>query len=143
MPMLKFRNHQQGLNHYHWRVLRTNYYGNKTSDKLIHEFACKKRRCISIIIVWVSNVVRKLRTFSHFWVYDRTNVLIFALHINPFHLMLQSVSFRVMKTSIIGKPCDIGFYWKDGGPRKIVPQGPEKPHLALPTPDKICAFKIS
>jgi len=42
-----------------------------------------------------------------------------------------SVSFRVMNTSIMGTPCDVGLYWKDGGLRKIVPQGPWKPHLAL------------
>jgi len=41
------------------------------------------------------------------------------------------VLFRVMNTSIMGTPCGIGLYWKDGGPRKIVPQGPWKPHLAL------------
>jgi len=76
-------------------------------------------------------MVEKLMTFSHSWVYDRTNVFIFALHIYPFHLMLQSVLFRVMNTSIMGAPCDIGFYWKDGRPQTIVPQGPWKPHLAL------------
>jgi len=38
--------------------------------------------------------------------------------------MLQSVLFRVMNTSSMGTPCDIGLYWKDGGPQKIVPQGP-------------------
>jgi len=51
--------------------------------------------------------------------------------------MLQSVLFRVMNTSIVGTSCDIGFYscyiglWKDGGPRKIVPQDPSKPYPAL------------
>ena len=25
---------------------------------------------------------------------------------------------------VMATPCDIGFYWKDGGPRPIVPQGP-------------------
>ena len=49
---------------------------------------------------------------------------IFALHINPFHLMLQSVLFRMMNKSIMWTPRDIGFYWKDGGPRTIMPQGP-------------------
>jgi len=38
--------------------------------------------------------------------------------------MLQSVLFRVMDTTILGTPCDIGFYGKDGSPRKIVRQGP-------------------
>jgi len=37
--------------------------------------------------------------------------------------MLQSVLFRVMNSSVMGMPSDIGFYWKDGGPQKIVPQG--------------------
>ena len=51
--------------------------------------------------------------------------------------MLQSVLFRVMNTSIIGTSRDIGFYscdiglWKDGGPRKIVPQDPSKPYTAV------------
>jgi len=53
-----------------------------------------------------------------------TNVFIFALHIYPFHLMLQSVLFRVVNTNIVGTPCDIGFYWKDESHRKIVPQSP-------------------
>jgi len=59
-----------------------------------------------------------------------TNVFIFVLHIYPCHLMLQSVLFHVMNTSIVGSPCDIGFCWKDGGRRTTVPQGPLKPHLA-------------
>jgi len=69
-------------------------------------------------------MVGKLRTFSHSWVYDKTNVFIFALHIYPFQLMLQSVLFRVVNTSIMGTPCHIGYCWKYGGPRTIVPQGP-------------------
>ena len=61
--------------------------------------------------------------FLSLW-YSMTNVFIFPLHIYLFHLMLQSVLFRVMDTSIVGTPCDIGFYWKDESHRKIVPQGP-------------------
>jgi len=38
--------------------------------------------------------------------------------------MLQSVLFRVMNTSIMGTPCYIGFYCKNGGPPKNVLQGP-------------------
>jgi len=33
--------------------------------------------------------------------------------------MLQNVLFREMNTSILGTPCDIGFYWKDGGLEKL------------------------
>jgi len=33
--------------------------------------------------------------------------------------MLQSVLFRVMETSIVGTPCDISFYWKDGALEKL------------------------
>jgi len=29
-----------------------------------------------------------------------------------------------MNKSIMRTPRDISFYWKDGGPRTIVPQGP-------------------
>jgi len=89
----------------------------------MHERACKKARKVLLqfeCLTWWE----KLRTFSHSWVYDRTNFFVFALHIYPFHLMLQSVSLRVMNTSITGTPCDIGLYWKDGCPREIVPQGP-------------------
>jgi len=60
----------------------------------------------------MSNIWEKLRTFPYSWVYDGTNVSVFALHIYPFHLMLQSVLFRVAKTSIMGTSCTIGFYWK-------------------------------
>jgi len=42
--------------------------------------------------------------------YDRINVFTSALHIYPFHLMLQSVLFRVMNTSIMGTPCVTDFY---------------------------------
>jgi len=66
-------------------------------------------------------MVGKMRTFSYSWIYDRTNV--FALRIYPFHLMLQCALFRVMNMIITGTPCDIGFHWKYGDPRKIVPQG--------------------
>jgi len=52
----------------------------------------------------------QLRPFWHSRVYDRTNVLIFALRIYPFHLMLQSMLFRVMNTSIMGTPWDIVFF---------------------------------
>jgi len=38
--------------------------------------------------------------------------------------MLQSVLFRMMNKSIMWTPRDIGFYWKDGGLRTIMPQGP-------------------
>jgi len=55
-------------------------------------------------------MVGNTETFWHSWVYDRTNVFTFALHIYPFHLMLQSVLFRVMNTSIMGTPWDIGVY---------------------------------
>jgi len=48
--------------------------------------------------------------FFAFLSYERANVFISPLHIYPFHLMLQSVLFRVMDTSIMGIPCDIGFY---------------------------------
>jgi len=72
----------------------------------------------------------KLRTFSHSWVYDRTNVFILALPIHSFHLKCQSVLFRMMNTSIMGTPCVISFNWNDGAlkncvsghPRKIVPK---------------------
>ena len=59
-----------------------------------------------------------------FMIEQTFSVFVFALNIYPFHLMLQSVLFRVMNTSIMGTPCDIGLYWKDGGPRKIVSRGP-------------------
>ena len=61
----------------------------------------------------------QLRTLSYSWVYDSTNILILALPIYHFHLMLQSVLFRVMETSIVGTPCDISFYWKDGALEKL------------------------
>jgi len=38
------------------------------------------------------------------------SVFVFALRIYTFHLMLQSVLFRVMNTSSMGTPCDIGLY---------------------------------
>jgi len=50
-------------------------------------------------------MVGKTENVFIFLSYDRTNV--FVLHIHPFHLMLQSVLFRVMNTSIMGTPCDI------------------------------------
>jgi len=68
--------------------------------------------------------------------------------------MLQSVLFHVMNTSIMGTPCDIVFYWKDEGPKTIVPQGPLKPLLALfylrsrrsmPTPwlkKPLCRYRV-
>jgi len=48
-----------------------------------------------------------------------TNAFVFALHIYTFRLMLQSVLFRVMNTSIMGIPYDIGFYSKDGTLEKL------------------------
>jgi len=33
--------------------------------------------------------------------------------------MLHSTLFRVMNTSIMGTPCDIGFNWKDGALEKL------------------------
>ena len=67
----------------------------------------------------------KLRTFSYCWIYDSKNVFVFALHIYPFHLMLQNVSFRVMKTSIVKTPRDISFYWKDGALEKLCLRAPK------------------
>jgi len=97
--------------------------------QLIHEFSCKKAREVlsyfNCLTWW-----EKLITFSYSRVNDST--IVYALHIYLFHLMLQSVLFRVMNTSIMGTPRDIRFYWKDRDLRKIVPQGPWKPHLALP-----------
>jgi len=65
-------------------------------------------------------MVGKTENVSHSWVYDRTNVFVFALHIYPFHLM-----FRVMNTSIMGTPCDISFYWKDGALEKLCLRSPK------------------
>jgi len=76
----------------------------------------------------VSNNGGKNRTFSHSWFYDRAKVFIFALHIYTFHLMLQKVLIRVMNTSIVGTPCNIGFYWKDGIFKKLCLRAP-KSHI--------------
>jgi len=38
--------------------------------------------------------------------------------------MLKNVLFRGMNVSMMGISCDLGFCRKDGGHRKIVPQGP-------------------
>ena len=45
--------------------------------------------------------------------------------------MLQSALFCVMGTIFTGTLRDIVFYWKNGEPRTIVPQGSLAPHLAL------------
>jgi len=68
-------------------------------------------------------MVGKLRTFSYSWVYERTNVLVFALHIYPFHSMLQILLFRVMNTSIMGPLFGTWFLLKLWGPSKNCASG--------------------
>ena len=106
--LTRHRGKEQGTKH-----TRENYNGKKTLTSWYMNFLVKKHTkylySFECLTWW-----KKLRTVWYSWVYDMTNVFVLALHINPFHLMLQSMLFRVMNTSIMGTPCDIAFYWKDG-----------------------------
>ena len=119
---------QQRLNHLSLLSTNSEPLRKQNCCKLIHEFDCKNAR--EILLKFKCDTMtcwEKLRTFSYSWAYDSTNVFVFTSHTYPFHLMLQSVLFRVMKTSIVG----ISFLIEKWGPRKIVAQGPWKPHRAL------------
>ena len=106
-------------------IMRANYYGNKTLTNW-HMNLLAKKHAKYYYSSSDSPGEKKWERFRipEFMIGQTFSVFVFALHIYLFHLMLQSVLFRVMNTSIMGAPCDIGLCWKDGDPRKIVPQGP-------------------
>jgi len=110
---------QRRLNHLSLMSIESALLRKQNCCKLILRFACKKAREVPLkfkcLTLW-----EKLRTFSYSWIYDSKNVFVFALHIYPFHMMLQSVLFRVMNTSIMAAPYDISLHWKDWALEKSI-----------------------
>jgi len=90
--------------------MRPNYYGKKTLTSRNMKFLEKKNTQSTTIVRVSLTWWEKLRTFSYSWIYDTTNVFVFALLSYPFQFMLHCVLFHVMNMSILGTPCDTGFY---------------------------------
>jgi len=114
-----------------------------TETKLWHAdtLICLQKSTKSTIHVWVSKMVGKTENFFAFLSYDRTNVFTSALHIYPLHLMLQSVLFRVMNTSIMRTSWETGFYWTDGGHRNNCDSGPLKVSSVITLGARLTALK--
>ena len=98
--MLTFHNHQQRFNRFSLTSIESELL-RKQNFWQTDTWICSQKRTQSIIIVCVSNMVRKLRTSSHSWVYDMGQTFSFSHCIFTLFIWCCRVCYFAWRTRVL------------------------------------------